>query len=196
MMTVGNLFRRVLKAWAASLKRIRSTVILFSVPSSWAWSSLKFSVALRSGYFSTTTRSRDKAEDSPSWAAWNLAKASGVSWPVFTWTWPTLARASVTAVIGVLLEGGRAFDRLDEVGDEIGPPLVGVLDLAPLGLGLLIEADQGIVYPGDVDGSDEEHEDDDDEAADGKTTLIGHWGHSPFKRYSIIRGAAGAGFLI
>ena len=49
MRTVGKLIRLVLNAWADSLKRWRSTVIRFSVPSSWIWRSRKFWVALRSG---------------------------------------------------------------------------------------------------------------------------------------------------
>ena len=53
MSTVGKLIRLVLKAWAASLKRLRSTVIRFSVPSSCDCRSRKFWVALSSGYFST-----------------------------------------------------------------------------------------------------------------------------------------------
>ena len=81
---------------------------------------------------------------------------------------------------GVRFEGGRALDGLDQVGDEVGPALVGVLDLAPLGLGLLIEADERVVDARDVDGADEEHDEDDHQAADGEF-LVGHWGHSPFK---------------
>ena len=60
MTTVGKLMRFVLKACAVSLKRRRSCVIRFSVPSSWTWRSRKFWVAFRSGYFSTTTIRRDR----------------------------------------------------------------------------------------------------------------------------------------
>ena len=198
MRTAGNLFRRVLKAWAASLKRIRSTVILFSVPSSWAWSSLKFSVALSSGYFSTTTSRRDRADDSPSWASWNWAKASGVSWPGVDLDLADLGPGLGHGRERVLLEGGRALDRLDEVGDEVGPPLVVVLDLAPLGLDLLVEADERVVDAGDVDDADQGDDEDDSEAADGEF-LVGHCDHSPNPtgyEHSIIRKAAGPGFLV
>ena len=49
MTTVGKLVRLVLKAWAASLKRLRSTAMRFSLPSSWLCSSWKLEFALRSG---------------------------------------------------------------------------------------------------------------------------------------------------
>ncbi len=155
---------------------------------------MKFSVALRSGYFSMTTRRRDRAEDRPSWAAWNLAKASGVSLLGGDLDLADLGPGFGDGREGVLLEVGRALDRFDQVRNEVGPPLVFVFDLGPLGLDFLVEADEPVVNPGDVQGDDEDAQNEDAEAAEGKDLLIGHCGHSPFIRYSIIRREREAGF--
>ena len=146
MITVGKLILLVLKAWAASLKRMRSTLMRFSVPSSWTCRSRKFCVALRSGYFSTTTIKRDRAEDSPSWACWNLAKASGLLAGLL----PRLHLADLGAGFGhggkgIFFKGGRALDGLHQVGDQVGAALVGVFHLAPLRKGFLVQGDQAVV---------------------------------------------------
>ena len=116
------------------LKSRRSTLMRFSVPSSCACKSRKFSVAFKSGYRSTTTSKRDKADESWPWACSNAASLAG----------------SLGALLGSnlhlshrrprrgdfrqrgFLEIGRAGNGGDEIGDEVGPALIDVLHLRPL----------------------------------------------------------------
>jgi hypothetical protein len=62
---------------------------------------------------------------------------------------------------GGLLEVGRALDRGDEVGDEVGAALVLVLDLRPLGVDGLPERDEVVVgahdHPAHDEGDDDQH---------------------------------------
>jgi hypothetical protein len=72
----------------------------FSVPSSCACKSRKFSVAFKSGYRSTTTSKRDKADESWPWAWSNAASLAGSLGAVLgsIFTCPTDARAAVISV--------------------------------------------------------------------------------------------------
>ena len=73
-------------------------------------------------------------------ASWKRRSASGsVSWSALTWIWVALARASITWVRTSRSCCAIAFDRLDQVGNEIGAALILVLHLAPGRLGLLLE---------------------------------------------------------
>src|SRR4029453_6088654 len=68
-----------------------------SVPSSWLCRAKKFWLDLRSGYFSTVTRSRDSAPESWFCAAWNRSSALGsLSASGVSWIEEALARARVT----------------------------------------------------------------------------------------------------
>ena len=49
----------------------------------------------------------------------------------------------------VLFEGRRSLDRLDQIRDEVGPPLILLLNLGPLGFARLIELVETIVRAAD-----------------------------------------------
>src|SRR5205823_1662296 len=69
------------------------------------------------------------------------------------------------------LEIGRARDRVHQVGDQIGAPLVNVLHLRPLLVDILLQAYQSIVSAAEKQGDNEGDEKSEDEAAaatDGK----------------------------
>ncbi len=119
----------------------------FSVPSSCACKSRKFSVAFKSGYRSTTTSKRDKADESWPWAWFKRRQLGGIG------------RRGVGVNLHLphrgprrgdfrqrgFLEIGRAGNGGDEIGDEVGPALIDVLHLRPLAVHALRQFDEMVV---------------------------------------------------
>jgi len=70
-----------------------------------------------------------------------------------------------------LFEVGGAGDGADEIGNEVGPALIDVLDLGPLRVGRLLPADEPVVgaHRPQADDQSEDHE----ETEDGEEDLAG-----------------------
>ena len=97
---VGNLASRVLYSRATSLKRMRSTVIRFSVPSSCVIRSLKAAVDFNSGYRLHHHQQPRQRRGEAVLRLLELGELLGVvriCWVAWPLTWPTRLRASTTA---------------------------------------------------------------------------------------------------
>ena len=105
-------------------------------------------LAFSSGYFSTTTMQALQRAREALLRLLELREGRRVVRQVRrrrSSTWPTLARACVTASSVSFSKLGRALHGRHQVGDEVRAALVDVLHLAPLGVHGLRGADEAVV---------------------------------------------------